>query len=140
MILRHLKLPSGRIKKKGIVFTLDVFIGLFIALIIITVGLYYLIQSSNERLAQLQLIRTSSDIMAILDYKGLLSSENSTLMEYDMNYMLPNNMGMQITIQTQTFATGTSDVPPEKGLIVAGQRVVYINGVYGKATYLAWFK
>lgn len=140
MILQHLKLQSGRTNKRGIVFTLDVFIGLMIALIIITVGLYYLIQSSNERLAQLQLIRTSSDIMAILDYNGLLSTENSTLMESEMEYMLPNNMGMQITVQTQTFNAGTSEAPPQKGLIVAGQRVVYINGVYGKANYLAWYK
>ena len=140
MTLQHLNSHFGKTNKKGIVFTLDVFICLIIALIIITAGLYYLIQSSNKRLSQLQLIRTSSDIMAILDYKGLLSNENSTLMEQQMNYMLPDNIGMQITVQAQTFSIGTSDIPPEKGLIVAGQRVVYVNGIYGKANYLAWFK
>jgi hypothetical protein len=124
--------------KKSQVFTLDVFIGLMIALIILTFSLFYLIKASEERLSQMQLIKTGYDILAILDYQGILT-QNSTVIENNTAILLPENMNMQIIVQTQTTSTITSTIPPEKGTIVSGSRAVYINGIYGKAKFLAWY-
>jgi hypothetical protein len=124
--------------KKSQVFTLDVFIGLMIALIILSFSLFYLVKASEERLSQMQLIKTGYDVLAILDYQGILA-QNSTVIENNTAQLLPEHMNMQIIVQTQTINTVTSAIPPQKGTIVTGSRAVYINGVYGKARFLMWY-
>ena len=119
-------------------FTLDVFIGLMVALIILSFSLFYLIKAGEERLSQMQLIKTGYDVLAILDYQGILS-QNSSVLENNMTRLLPENMNMQVIIQTTTINTITSAIPPQKGTIVSGSRAVYINGAYGKAKFLAWY-
>ncbi|MEK6973624.1 MAG: hypothetical protein AABW41_00020 [Nanoarchaeota archaeon] len=126
--------------RKGIVFTLDVMLGIMVVLIILTFGSVYLSLASDEKLGQLQLIRTGNDILAILDYKAILQSQNETLIYNEMKTMLPPNMDMQILIEAPSSATQTTMQPPPKGLIVSGSRVIYINGNYAKAKYLAWYR
>lgn len=139
---RFLNSIFGRNKKnkKGIIFTLDVILGTIIVLIVLTFGSVYLSLASDEKLGQLQLIRTGNDILAILDYRAILQSQNETLIYDEMKTLLPMNMDMQILIEASSSATQTVVQPPAKGLVVSGSRVIYINGNYAKAKYLAWYK
>ncbi len=113
-------LRFGR-KNKGFVLSLDASIAAFIAFILIVVSVYYVGLSNEETLSRLQLVRTGSDVVAILDYEETLSSLDKIKIQDEMKTLLPPGYQMRImingTFPQQSLIAESTTEPPSKKLL-----------------------
>ena len=100
-----------RLMRRGIVFSLDAAIAITVVLILLINTAYYFSTASRESISQLQLIRTGSDIINIMDMSGDLRktvindygrspSMNPAISESEVNVSryLPENYEMRVEI------------------------------------------
>lgn len=84
---------------KGFVFTVDVAIGLVTVMAILAASSFYVLSSGKSGVNEIALKKTGSDIVAVLDYEGVLDTFNKTIIERNMSGMLPFNMNMSMIVR-----------------------------------------
>lgn len=138
---------SGR-KNKGFVLSLDASIAASIAFILIVISVYYVGLANEETLSRLQLVRTGSDVLAILDYEETLDSIDKTKIQEEMKTLLPPGYEMRIiingTFPQQSLIAESSTEPPSKKFMMGGKRTFVIYNETGEyfatADFLMWLK
>ncbi len=124
---------------KGFVFTLDMLIAFTVFLIAFAISTYYVSQTSENKLNQLQMSTAASDLLAVLDNDSTLQSLNSTLIESEKNRLLTPAYDMRITIQTSDNETiDVGNVTPEGIFVATGQRYIAMEDNYAEANYWIW--
>ncbi len=128
--------------KKAFVFTLDA----FIATLLFTTVLFYLIFSLRERTLNPHMEDIATDVATILDYNDTFSNPNPAAIEAALNYTLPAGYRMQVNITKNSGATiSTSAKLPLNRDIACNRRVVAITSGgsiidFGMLKYCIWIE
>ena len=132
-----MRLWNLRYGNKGFVLSLDIAMAVFIVILFLIVANQYVNRDDNS-LSSLQMIRVGSDIMAVLDYKGVLNSLNSGAIKEGKDALLPVNYGMKIKIDCNNV--DTLEEVKEK-LVGSGERIFVVNGErYCIGRFWIWLK
>lgn len=131
--------------KKGFVLTLDFILGMTILFTVIMVALLFVSRGSATTMAEHQLLRFGSDIVAVMDEQKLFDSLSHETIEQELQELLPGQYDMLIRLQGNfTVGNGTLEVGgdiPREGLLISGKRVALTgNSTYLLITYLMWGK
>lgn len=135
-----------RSTRKGYILSVDIILAIAVVTVLLTVSFYYAYRSSEDTFARLQITRTGSDILAVLDYDNDLSTLNQNTIRNAMNRLLPTNYNMRIEITPDigdSFVIG--DPLPIKSFIASGRRVFVVKSGgeitdYGIAQFWIWSK
>lgn len=138
---------SGK-NNKGFILSLDISIAAFVAFTLIIVSVYYVGLANEEPLSRLQLVRTGSDVMTMLDYEGTLDRLDKIEIQDGMKTLLPPGYEMRMvvngTFPEQSFVAESTVNPPSKKFIISGRRafIVYneTKDYFATAYYSIWLK
>ena len=129
---KFLKLPFGN---KSIIFTIDVLVGVIIALSFLTVSYLYLTKSVND-LPNLSVLRTGDDIFAVMDYSKDLQTLDSNYLQDTTYDLLPDHYDIYVNITTnarQSISSGNS-IPDDR--FVASGKSYSVKTDQNTTTYL----
>ena len=131
--------------KQGFIFTLDLVLGTIIILATILLSLFLVSRGSEITISEHQLIRTGSDIVAVLDQQKAFDALDYTTIDTKMQQLLPGNAQMLLRIQGNfSIGNGTIEVGaelPDNQPIMTGQRAALTeNNTYLSITYAIWTK
>ena len=131
--------------KKGFIFTMDVLLGVMMAFLVVGAGIYFTTRGSEPALPKYQMFATGSDIVSVLDEMNVFDSLNPSVIEVEMEKLLPAQYEMlirledNVTLGNEILEAG-NEVPFGVS-ILSGQRVVWtIRSRYVKLTYFIWVK
>lgn len=128
--------------KRGVVFTLDA----FIATLLFTTVLFYLIFSFKERTISPHIEDIATDVVTILDYNDTFSETSPASIEAALNNTLPTGYRMQVNITKNSKVTlSTSAKLPLNRDISCNRRVVAITSGgniidFGMLKYCIWIE
>lgn len=134
--------------KKGFVFTLDSLIAVVISFIVLGAASGYVAKSTTS-LADMQISRTGSDIVTLLENTNSFDSLNFAAIESSLNQVLPEKYGLRINLQCSDsdlnevadFIIG-EDIP-ENNFVSSGKRFFVIENSeidYCMINYWVWKK
>ena len=138
---KFLKLPFGN---KSIIFTIDVLVGVIIALSFLTVSYLYLTKSVND-LPNLSVLRTGDDIFAVMDYSKDLQTLDSNYLQDTTYDLLPDHYDIYVNITTSAGENINfgSNIPDDR-FVASGKRYsVKVNQnttTYLTSRYWVWLK
>lgn len=130
--MRNLLLSLRCGSKRGIAFTLDSIIAVIVIFIVLGASSNYSSKSENA-LPDVQISRTGSDIVTLLENTGSLDSLNPTSIQNDLDDVLPPAYGINITIicsdsdLNPTHNLGIGEVIPEKQFVGTGKRFFIVK-------------
>ncbi len=150
----NLHFGKNKIRNKGFIFSLDAAIAIVVVMALLIVSTFYVTKAGSESVANLQMIRTGSDILTLLDNNKLLgklfvSYYNNMGMVLDdieigLNEVLPTNYHMRIKVKCKdegTLAIETTGEDPVDKFVGRGKRVFANNeGEACIAEYNIWLK
>ena len=131
------------IGKKGFILTLDIAFGAVIALLAISVSLFFVTRGSATTLGEHQLARVGSDVMNVLDGQKVFDTLDHDYIETRMQQIMPIQADMLIRIEGNfTQGNGTIEVggtlPYDKS-VISGIRVAMKDDyTYMKLTAFVW--
>ena len=129
---------------KGFVFSLDAFVAVLVFAVVLLISGYYVTVLNQDRVPDLQMIKTGQDILAVLDYKGTLDTLDINQIENEVNNILPVNYHMRILI-TGNFPASplimeTTNENPTDSFVGTGKRVFYNGQSSAVAQFWVWLK
>ena len=122
----------GNRDKRGFVFTLDSLIAMIILFVIIGISSSYVSRGESE-LYKLQLSRTGSDLLTLLENKEAFDSMNSASIGNEISNILPQNyhININLTCANETLTDYTTIIAgeeiPEKSFVASGRRFFVIT-------------
>lgn len=128
---------------KAFIFSFDAMLAVLLVTLLLLVGNFYATKSSEYSLSRLQMIRTGSDILALLDYDGTLQPLSAPTIEVGLNELLPTSYHMRIEIRGKEFGplvVETSSETPNDRFIGSGKRMFNVNAESYIARYWIWLK
>ena len=130
--------------RKGIILTIDSIVAITLVAIILITATNYIALSQEDILPELQLVRTGSDILTLLDNLDYFNGMNMTKLRENLDELLPPSYEMKInlTIDGESNVTDSQDMPLDR-FIGTGERVFVINDEYikfGIARFWIWSK
>ena len=133
-------LSSGN---KGFVFSFDIMMAVLIVMLILAAATFYATKATEDSLSNLQMTRTGSDILAVMDYDGVLKTLSTSSIEESLNELLPTNYNMRIEIKGKTFGpviVETTSETPQDRFVGSGKRMFNVNADFYIARYWIWLK
>lgn len=130
--------------RKGIILTIDSIVAITLVAIILITATNYIALSQEDILPELQLVRTGSDILTLLDNLDYFNGMNMTKLRENLDELLPPSYEMKInlTIDGESNVTDSQDRPLDR-FIGTGERVFVINDgniKFGIARFWIWSK
>lgn len=138
---KFLKLQFGN---KAIIFTIDVLVGLIIAISFLTVSYLYLTKSTND-LPNLSVLRTGDDIFSVMDYDNDLQTLDSSHIQDTTYDLLPDHYDIYVNITSSDgkIINFGGNIPDDR-FVASGKRYsVKINQnttTYLTSRYWMWLK
>ena len=124
---------------KGIVFTLDMLVAFLVFAIAFIVSIYYVSQASEDKLANVQISVIASDAVSSLDNSKILDTFNSTLMQSEIDKLIPKAYQMRLVIEMNDNSTiEVGGITPEGIAVAAGKRFFVAGNKYGEVNYWIW--
>lgn len=141
--MKHRFLRPG-FGNKAFIFALDAAIAVSVVAVILFVANYYATTADVNPISDLEMLKVGSDILAVMDNKGVLDSLDEDAIKTEMMGLLPVNYHMRLHING-TFSPNimieTTNENPTKGFIGTGERIfVTQNLKFGKARFWIWLK
>ena len=128
---------------KAFFLALDVALAVIVAVGLLVIANYY-VGSSENKLAELQMIRTGSDIITVLDNKGVLDSLDEETIKDELSSLLPPYYNIRIQLygafSSETIIIETESELAEGKFIGRGKRFFRANGENGIVKYQIWSK
>ncbi len=115
---------------KGIVFTLDAVMAMIVVIILLTFANYYLfkIDQTSSSSSNLQVLKTGSDVMKMLDYNKSFQNYNAAIIDADKRFFLQPNYEMRIIINTTDGRNfDTNQIIPSNRFVGSGSIVMAIT-------------
>jgi len=135
--IRNMKLRP--IRNKGQIFSIDVMVGALIAGLIILIVIINV--GKKVEPADIQTEKVGYDIVALLDYEGVLASLDESNINTRMSETLPSQYGMRLRVEGNFNAIEVGD-PIIQRFVASGKRV-FVNASDDKngiATFWIWIK
>ena len=124
---------------KGIVFTLDMLVAFLVFAIAFIVSIYYVSQASEDKLANVQISVIASDTVSSLDNSKILDTLNSTLIQNEIDKLIPKAYQMRLVIEMNDNSTiEVGEITPEGIAVAAGKRFFVAGNKYGEVNYWIW--
>ncbi|MBI2672270.1 hypothetical protein HYX16_05025 [Candidatus Woesearchaeota archaeon] len=121
----HLNLPYWN---KGIVFTIDVVLGFTILLITLSLANYYVNRINVDAFSELQIRRTGSDIIALLDYFNYLNPPGTQNINQKLSEILPSYYNINLEgIGSNNCVFSAGSPVPSNLTILSGSRFFVIT-------------
>lgn len=84
--------------KKSFVLSLDMFIAVIITILVMTAAHRHISKAEENSISDAQMMSAGSDIVALLDQRGVLQTLDVNDIESGMNDLLPQNYDMSLKI------------------------------------------
>lgn len=132
-----------KMNTKAFILTLDIILGMAIVFTVIFITLFFVSRGAETTIAQHQLARIGSDIVAIMDRQKVFDSLDYETIETELEALTPENAGMLIRIEGD-FSTGNGTIEaggeiPAENIIISGKRVALTEeDIFLKITYFMW--
>lgn len=138
-------MPNLFRSKKGFIFTLDIILGMIIVFIIILSTLFFISRSVESSLEKYQLLILGSDIVNVLDQQKKFDSLDDTVIETEMEELLPPNYEMLIRLEGNfSIGNGTLEIggnlPSEENLLFGRNILITENNTFLEVTYVLWLR
>src|SRR3989344_745151 len=122
---------------KGIMFTLDAIIAVFIMAIVLTAAGFFLLRGLDQDITDLQLEKIGADTIAAMDYQGDFDVIVKETLENKIRNVLPENYDMTLQLNCQNKNVLLSSVPVES--FRSGERIIVTNSLeYCHIKYWVW--
>ena len=132
--MRLWNLYSGN---KGIMFTLDAIIAVFIMAIVLTAAGFFLLRGLDQDITDLQLEKIGADTIAVMDYQGDFDVIVKETLKNKIRNVLPENYDMTLQLNCQNKNVLLSNVPVES--FRSGERIIVTNNLeYCHVKYWVW--
>jgi len=134
--------------KKGFILSLDAAIAVLIVFIFIAVSTYYVGKANEDPLTRLQMVRAGSDIISVLDQKGVFETLTQTEISDEISSILPPVYEMRLrvngTFPQEILTVETTNETIGRQFVVSGERnlVMYneTGNYYATVKYWMWQK
>jgi hypothetical protein len=139
----NLSWSSGSNNKKAFVFTLDVAVAMIIVFALLSTASYFVVKKSQDPFPTLQLVRTGSDLVRLMDYRGLFDNPDQIQISNYLLDNLPPQYEMYIEGHGSSincdFISGSN--PPHNKAIGSGKEFfMTAGGEYCTLRYKLWLK
>ena len=138
-------LRSGNnFNKKGIVLILDLMLSLLVIFFILIAVVFFVTKASSTSVAEHQLARAGSDIVALMDERKMFQDlSNPDLVEANLESAVPRNYAMFLHLEGDfTIGNGLLEFGeplPAKRAITTGRRAALTNNTnHVIITYYIW--
>ena len=123
---------------RGIMFTLDAIVSVFIIAIILTAAGFFLQRGLNQDIKDLQIEKIGADAIAVMDSQGDLDNIIKDNLKNTIMNTLPENYDMTIQFNCQNKTVLLSNpVQPSR----SGERIIVTNDLeYCHIKYWVWEK
>jgi len=91
----------GSKNKKAFVFTMDVAVALVVVFALLGTASYFVVKKAQDPFPTLQLIRTGSDLVRVMDYQGLFDNPN----EGEISRYLSENLPPQYEMSLEGYGS-----------------------------------
>jgi len=132
---------------KGMIFTLDVAVGVIIFVLLLGLSSYYISTSQELRDVDFKIIRTGSDVLAYLHHTSVLQTMDIDDIENSRDSILPSPYDLKIKIECEdssgssSGSVETSEIIPDDRFVSSGKRVfARDNDNYCLARFFIWRK
>src|SRR3989344_5485725 len=138
---------------KGFAFILDVFLAILLVILMLAASNIYIFKNTKDTSYNLQLSKTGSDIVTVLDNTKELDTLNKDSIEDSISSLIPENYGYRFNIswqksgeqEMQSFEIG--DIVPNDKFVATGKKFFLVTNTdetnitdYGSAKYWIWLK
>nr|MBI4156952.1 hypothetical protein [Candidatus Woesearchaeota archaeon] len=138
---------------KGFAFILDVALAILLVILMLAASNIYIFKNTKDTSSNLQLSKTGSDVVTVLDNTKELDTLNKDSIEDSISGLIPENYGYRFNIswqksgsqEMQSFEIG-SLVPNDK-FVATGKKFFLVTSIdetnitdYGSAKYWIWLK
>ena len=130
-----------RKNKKAIIFTLDIAVALIVVFTLLLTASFFITRNAQDPYPTLQLIRTGSDIVRLMEYKGLFDSIDEQQISDYLNDTLPSRFEMKIEGSSSPaceFEVGND--PAADKTVLSAKEFFTTNGEYCSLRYKIWLK
>lgn len=127
--------------KKAFIFTLDVAVALVVVFSLLMVSNYFVVQKSQDPYSNLQLLRTGTDLIVVMQYKGYFDSPNEAIISQFIEDTLPERFNMYIISNSGglcNFEVGS--LPPDEVAITSGKFYFSSGSSFCNAEYKIWLE
>lgn len=112
---------------KAFIISLDAFLALIVVSILFGATHLYVANLNPDSLSNLQTIRTGADVFAVLDYNNILNSFNQSMVQQNLDILLPSNHDMKLRLNcTSNKSLETTHDTIEHRFIGSGERILVI--------------
>ncbi len=120
------------LRKKGIVFTLDVTIALILVIAILLLANFYINKAKGPALAKLQLVKRGSDILLQLNQQNVLDTLDPAKISYNLTNTIPRTYDMSlliynITLYAPGYTISIGNPIPETSRLGSGKMVFALS-------------
>ncbi len=136
-----MKQPQHKLQygNRAVIFTLDMLVALTVFSIAFAVSLYYVSQTSEDKLTRAEMSSIASDILAVMDNNKTLQTLDSQMIQTQLEQLLPIAFQMRILIKTENNVTiDVGGIAPEGRFIATGKRHIVTDTDYGEVRYWIW--
>jgi len=138
---------------KGFAFILDVFLAILLVILMLAASNIYIFKNTKDTSSNLQLSKTGSDIVTVLDNTKELDTLNKDSIEDSISSLIPENYGYRFNIswqksgeqEMQSFEIG--NIVPNDKFVATGKKFFLVTNTdetnitdYGSAKYWIWLK
>ena len=126
---------------KGAILTLDALVALVLVTILLIISTNYIINSKQDILPDLQLVRTGQDIVRLLDYTKTFDQMDSGEIFEAIDSLVPPTyeIMVNVTLESQSVQTGIVDYMPDDRFIGTGKRVIVTDDLkFGIVRFWIW--
>ena len=128
---------------RGFVLTLDAALAAIVVIMLLSVAVFY-VGKAEDKLSNLQTVRTGSDILTVLDNNGALASLDHDIILEELNAIIPPYYNMRIvmngTFSPEGIIVETASEIAGDNFIGSGKRFVVVNNGFATAEYYIWSK
>ena len=134
--------------KKGFILALDAGVAILIVLIFLAMSSYYVSKANDNHLTNLQMIRSGSDVISILDSGDVFETLTQTEISNQISAILPPSYEMRLrvngTFPGEILTVETTNETIGNQFAVSGERslVMYneTGNYYAIVKYWMWLK
>lgn len=127
--------------KKAFIFTLDVAIALVVVFAILFASSFFVVRKSQDPFSNLQLIKTGSDMITIMEYQGYFDEDINT---QEISDYIDNNLHSQYKMNIKGTGDGkpckfeVGGEPPDEGTVASAKAFFSTNEDYCSLRYEIW--
>lgn len=145
ILTNNMVIKNNMVKKnkRGFIFSLDIAIAVSIVILLLVAAHKHMINSEEQKISNFQMVRTGSDILAVMDNEGTLSLFDINTLEEEISVLLPTQYRMVIKlVSSDNVVLFAGGAVPHDRFVGTGKRFFIVGSgatlKFGKAEFFIW--